>query len=378
MSDSILFLGATGFVGGHVLHQLLASPSSSLKEFVIPVASSSKKNIVQRWIDEIQKGGEGKSKIEVEIPIIDRSSASHWYSEVKKLSARVDCCVQLATSDDLQLTNAINEGLSEGKKNNNKKGILVHASGAQVLESRVHGEHSETPNYDDTSIESIASIPDSAPHREIDLSIEKAFRSKQICGAIVSPVLVWGKGAGPERSTSIMVPDMVKKSLHNGRATYTGKGTNSWPAVHIEDCSDLIVEIIRKYLATPSADDDDDDAADKSTNYYFASYNDRVVEFRHIAEVIGKTLLEAGKVSTAETMSVPVPAVDPNAKGVRIEDAARSQADGEVDARTPMWPCRTTVRCQAKRGERDFGWKAKRDYTDEAIREDVVIVLETM
>jgi len=368
MSDSILFLGSTGFVGGQVLYQLLTSPPSNVKNIIIPVSTSSKKSKVEQWILQLQ------TKVETQLPVIEREPASNWYSQVKTLSSQVDCCIQLATSDDLQLTRAINQGLIQGKEEFGKKGVLIHASGVQLIESKTSGEYLETPNYNDLDPSSIASIPDSAAHRNIDLEIEETFQTNQLCGAIVCPALVWGKGAGPDKVVSVMIPDTVQKSLHNGKATYTGKGTNTWPAVHIEDCAELIVNLITKNLSSPHAKKN----PAKFTNFYFASYNDKLINFKHIAEVMGKALLERGKLPTAETISVPVPAVDPNSKGVRIEDGARSQADVEVDARTPLWPCRTNVRCQANRGKEEFGWQAKKDFTDEAIRQDVFVALDNM
>jgi nucleoside-diphosphate-sugar epimerase len=189
----------------------------------------------------------------------------------------------------------------------------------------------------------------------------------------VCPALVWGKGSGPDKVTSIMIPDTVKKSLHNGKATYTGKGTNTWVHISIDDVSNLIVDLTQDRLKNPFA-------VGKTAmfnNFYFGSHPD-LVSFKHIAEVMGKALQERGKVDSAETMSVPAPKVEDGAKGVRIEDDKRSKEDAEVDAKTPLWPCRTNCRCIAKRGSDELGWKATKQYDDEAIRQDVFIALDSM
>lgn len=364
MSDSILFLGATGFVGGDVLYNLLRSPGTNVKQAIVPTSTPSKQKKVQAWIDGLH------TSIATSLPVIAREPASEWYAECERLSSQVDCVVQLATSDDLQLTQALNRGLARGRAEHGKKGVLIHASGVQLIESAPVGEYVETPNYDDLDPASIASIPDSAAHRGIDLEIEAQFQRGALCGAIICPALVWGKGAGPDKIVSVMIPDTVAKSLHNGRATYTGAGTNSWVHVSIHDVSNLILQLILTNLAKPFSK-----KPARFDNFYFASHP-RLVNFKHIAEVMGKALLERAKVDSAEPISVPVPAFDASMKGVRIEDDSRSQEDAEVDARTPLWPCRTNCRCQARRGEQELGWKADLDFTDEAIRQDVFTALE--
>lgn len=367
MSDSILFLGATGFVGGDVLYKLLTSDSGNIESIIIPASSSSKQTKVQDWIDGLH------TKVKTSIPIINREPAEQWYSECENLASQVDCAIQLATSDDMKLTKAVNAGLIKGRKQNGKKGVLLHASGVQLIESKPIGEYVETPNYDDSDTKSIGSIPDSAAHRSIDMEIENQFHTDALCGAIVCPALVWGKGKGPDKVVSIMIPDSVKKSLHNGQATYTGKGTNSWVHVNIDDCSDLIIKLIHKHLSKPFAVK----KPKLFSNFYFVAHSD-LINFKHIAEVMGKALLEKGKVSSAEPISVPVPAFDENMKGVRIEDDSRSKEDAEIDAKTPLWPCRTNCICQAKRASQEFGWEATRVFDDEAIRQDVFIALENM
>lgn len=81
----------------------------------------------------------------------------------------MDIAINAATSDDLELTKAINRGLAKAKAKSKKRGILVHVSGTQLIESKPTGKLEDVPEYDDLDIEQIKSIPDSALHRLIDM-----------------------------------------------------------------------------------------------------------------------------------------------------------------------------------------------------------------
>lgn len=88
---------------------------------------------------------------------------------IENASAEVDVVINAATSDDLELTKAINKGLAKAKSVHGRKGVLVHISGTQLIESKPTGKLEDVPKYDDLDVEQIKSIPDSALHRLIDL-----------------------------------------------------------------------------------------------------------------------------------------------------------------------------------------------------------------
>lgn len=89
--------------------------------------------------------------------------------KIERACADVDIVINAATSDDLDLTKAINLGLAKGKSASGKKGVLVHISGTQLIESKPTGRLEDVPKYDDLNVEQIKAIPDEALHRLIDL-----------------------------------------------------------------------------------------------------------------------------------------------------------------------------------------------------------------
>ncbi|KAK0563162.1 hypothetical protein OC844_002345 [Tilletia horrida] len=379
---SILLFGATGYVGGATLHVLLALAKHSDKRphIVAPVSSRIGADKVANWardfvpdldVQIVADQGADLPKIRpysLDIVVIPRSPAQSWYEAAERLAAHTDCAVQLATSDDLELTKAIDRGLAQAKEHNGRRGTIVHASGVQLIESAPVGKEVETPTYDDTDLAQLKSISDDAAHRLIDLAIIDDIASAKIGGgAIVCPALIYGISDGPVRRISQQIPGMVEKALLplNRQAVYCGEGTNVWNAVHIDELSDLINKLIERwaYDGLPSS------PPEAHSTFYFAGTKE-LFRFKDVAAAIGEVLAKekVGKftdnrdflVSTSEPKSVPVPKYDGSQKGVRVEDGDRAANADEDEQRAPSWPCRTNSRCISKRAEQEFGWVAER------------------
>ena len=232
---SILVFGATGFIGGDILYALLKeAPNSSNPPWgTIGALTStpSKAKEIESWANSTFP--DSASKLKVEVAERSKSNNETFYKSVEQITEQYDLAIQAATSDDLELTKAINRGLEKGKQQNGKLGKLIHFSGTQVIESEPVGEYVDVPLYDDSKPEMIASIPDSAAHRGIDLEIDNARVAGKVDATIICPALVWGKGRGPGGQISVQIPDMVRKAIRNGQPVYVGKGTNSWTNVSV-------------------------------------------------------------------------------------------------------------------------------------------------
>lgn len=189
--STVVLFGATGYVGGGILHHLLTQPlvTSSKKagnddaishkplSITAVTGSPSKAGQIQAWFAYLQSAGVVRKGVSLDVQSADRSSSSSsgggngpsLYELASRLSAQADLVIQAATSDDLKLTQSINEGLTAARSQGKKQGGLIHFSGVQLIESEPVGEYVDVKEYDDLDLKALEEIPDSAAHRQIDL-----------------------------------------------------------------------------------------------------------------------------------------------------------------------------------------------------------------
>ncbi|KAJ4394525.1 hypothetical protein N0V93_003744 [Gnomoniopsis smithogilvyi] len=303
MASSVLLLGATGFLGGTVLTDLEKGNYD-----VTCVVRPEREACMSGW----------KAKILL---------ASHEdLALIESASAEVDIVINAATSDDLELTKAINRGLAKARSEHGKKGVLVHISGTQLIESKPTGRLENVPKYDDLDVEQIKSIPDSALHRLIDLEVVRADLAGEITASIICPGVIFGRGTGPYKTISSPFPNLVRLALKHQRVLYAGEGTNIWAHVHIQDVSDMIIQSTEFNVhATKPAGFE---------RFYFAENGEhQKLEFcTRMASILH------AKGAIPEPAPLSVPGDSPNA---------------------PSWANRTTARCSANRSRKEFAWKPK-------------------
>lgn len=105
-----------------------------------------------------------------------------------------DIVIHTATADHLPSAEAVLDGVKQ-RDNNGQMTIYIHTSGTSVLDDGAAGTNkSDRRIYHDNVPGEVDSVPDNAPHREIDLAITKA--QKELVGkakiAIMIPPLIYG------------------------------------------------------------------------------------------------------------------------------------------------------------------------------------------
>jgi len=111
----------------------------------------------------------------------------------------------------------------------------------------------------------VTSLPDHAPHRNVDKVVLGAG-SSTIRVAIVCPPTIYGRGRGPDNQRSVQVPELARVTIEANHGWQVGKGKARWGSVHIKDLSDLFLNLVERAAAGPM-----DRNLWNENGYYFAS-----------------------------------------------------------------------------------------------------------
>ncbi|TPX12550.1 uncharacterized protein E0L32_000727 [Thyridium curvatum] len=215
---------------------------------------------------------------------------------IRKHAAAADITIHTATADHLPSVAAVLEGLRESVKQG-KTPIYIHTSGCSAIIDKSDGEYASDKVYEDDKPETIDSIADDAPHREIDLAILKARKeigSKAKISIVLPPVIY---GLGQENRLSIQIPTLTRFALKHGYAGYVGKGKAVWGQVHVAD-------LARGYM-TVLHHAEQASGEEVMKNPYFFVENGEEYSWLRIAEEIGKAAHEAGRVQDPTPREIP-------------------------------------------------------------------------
>lgn len=112
---------------------------------------------------------------------------------ITKESGLHDIIIHTATADHLRSVEAVLDGIRM-RAFKGQMTIFIHTSGTSVLDDKSDGEYKNEKVYTDEARHDIDTVPDDAPHREIDLAISKAQAElgEQAKMAIMIPPLIYG------------------------------------------------------------------------------------------------------------------------------------------------------------------------------------------
>jgi nucleoside-diphosphate-sugar epimerase len=165
----------------------------------------------------------------------------------------------------------------------------------------VRGMHSQHTIYDDTNIPQLRSIPDSAIHRNVDLTVLAADAQGFVRTYIIFPSVIYGLATGPIFDTklanahSMVVPLLVKMSMDCGCSGMIGEGRNVWPHVHVHDVAELYMVLLHQILLDPER------PGHGWNGFYFAENG--TFTFLELAQAIGNALAQLEQVTNANPTS---------------------------------------------------------------------------
>lgn len=177
-------------------------------------------------------------------------------------SLKADIVIHAGDADDLEAAKAITKGLSR-RIESGKHPVFIHTSGSANIFEDVKGLTPGEKIYHDNRDDELNSIPDSNPHREVDIHVRdfhKAYEGK-VDVIVIAPSTIWGIGTGPENVLSQQIPNLIRVALRHRQAYYVGNGIATWTEINILDLAALYALLLKKAIEEPN----------KHSGFYFAS-----------------------------------------------------------------------------------------------------------
>ncbi|KAL8780724.1 MAG: hypothetical protein Q9213_006337 [Squamulea squamosa] len=316
MAPKIFITGATGYIGGDALYQLIKSG----KEYDIAA---------------LVRNSEKGVQIASQYPAIrlvygDLDSAELLEEEARKADIVLHC----ANADHVVAASALTKGLAAHAPD--RPGYVIHTSGTGILlfadmEKQTFGEASSKIYNDWENVSEVTSIPDFAPHRNVD-KIILASSSSSVKTAIVCPPTIYGRGRGPDNQRSHQLPELCRCTLEKGHGIQVGAGKTYWTNVHVHDLSDVYVALVE--AATTGSGN----AFWGSEAYYFTENGEHIW----------------GEISKAVASAAHKQGFIPSDK---VEVHSNDEINEMCQAGTMLWGANS--RCRAVRARELLGWSPR-------------------
>ncbi|KAJ5784005.1 uncharacterized protein N7518_009682 [Penicillium psychrosexuale] len=231
----IFLTGATGYIGGAVLHAL------QHMHLDYEVAA------LIRDEEKASKVLAAFPKVRVVLADLDNVEI------IEKESRKADIVIHAASNKHLESVKAIANGLA-GRQN----AYYIQVTGASVLS----GPEVDNNSYGEPSDQIVDDLDNAADLRDII----RAYKHRRVVDnyildlgsggpktAILFPPIIFGTGNGPVNQRSIQVPSLARAALLQHVGLYLGRGLSRWGIVHIADLADLFVKLVEHAVnATPS------------------------------------------------------------------------------------------------------------------------------
>ncbi|OAL50971.1 NAD(P)-binding protein [Pyrenochaeta sp. DS3sAY3a] len=223
----IFLTGATGYVGGEILHTL-AQSTIKAERLSSLVRDKTK---VQQVQDAYPEG-------EVVLGDLDDVGL------VRQEAEAADIVLHFAATGHAPSSKAIAEGLQARQKKQQKPTHWIQISGATLfageeISSGRFGYPSEAVYNDVKNQSKILSIIRNNAKRVVENTV-LAQKPESVRTALIVGPLIYGPGRGPVGQRSIQAPEIAKATLQLGHGFKLNDGENIWSNIHVQDLSNLV------------------------------------------------------------------------------------------------------------------------------------------
>ncbi|KAF9887690.1 hypothetical protein FE257_009643 [Aspergillus nanangensis] len=278
----ILFIGASGYIGGSILDRFLQSADAAIK--------SASYTALVRSQDQASKLKEHNVS-----PILFQGLNDT--DILRKYASEHDIVVNSANAFNTDAAKALILGLSDRKKQTGTDTIYLHTSGTSSIgDYPVPTETADRwvlSDANDDVYAHLTKLEGQRPYaqRTTDIAVVDTGIAANVKTFIVMSPTIYGKGTGLFNQQTIQIPGIIKRALRRGKTPFHSTGAGNWDHVHIEDLSELYELLLSRILAQEAV-------PSGKTGIYFSEnghYN-----WREAAEKVATVGRELGALSTSE------------------------------------------------------------------------------
>ncbi|KAF7528333.1 hypothetical protein PCG10_000941 [Penicillium crustosum] len=324
----IFLTGATGYIGGEVLHALHhAHPEYE----------------VAALIRDSEKAGKvlaAYPKVRVVLADLDDVEI------IEKESRKADIVIHAASNKHVESVKAIGKGLA-GRQN----AYYIQVTGASVLA----GPEVDKNLYGEPSDQIIDDLDNAADLRDII----RAYKDRRVVDnyildlgsggpktAIIFPPIIVGAGRGPVNQRSIQIPSLARAALLQRVGLYLGRGLSRWGIVHVSELADLFVKLVEHAVNATSGPIWNEDGL------FFAEKG--FESFKDIASVIAKEAHSLGYIDSPDSV-----------KSMNLDEANVVIPHGSVFLGT-------NGQGKASRARKLLGWQPDGESFPDTVRETII------
>ncbi|TQN64749.1 hypothetical protein CSHISOI_10593 [Colletotrichum shisoi] len=240
LPPKILLTGATGYVGGSVLHHLLdcASLSSTFSSSPMTVP--------------IRGGPDRAAKLtEAYGPLVKPVTIDSFDDVVTltALASQHDIVINAGSGFHPPSAEALVRGLAQRKALTGGRPVwMIHTSGCSNLAdkpltgvSRPDKEWEDARAEEAFEFEEAEDARDPYPQRTAELAVLRTGEELGVKAVSIQSPCIFGPGSGLFNRAGLMIPIMMGYVLRNGYGLTVGDGTGCIDYVHVADLADLYV-----------------------------------------------------------------------------------------------------------------------------------------
>ncbi|RKL36705.1 hypothetical protein BFJ72_g8254 [Fusarium proliferatum] len=226
---------------------------------------------------------------------------------------------------------------------------LIQISGASLLPVKDLSSPSFKPGepssqvWDDLDgVSSILDLIRSHDSRVVDNYILKiAKETPSVKTALVLPPIIYGKGQGPVKQRSVQIPALSKVAIERGHAVRAGRGLAAWTNVHVADLARLFT-----ILAEKGAGGSEDENVWGEKGIYLPGVGE--LTWADISDRVAKAAKDQGLIDTLD-----------------VEELYKPEVDTALPAGSVFFG--SNARSKPRRATEVLGWEPKETGLDEEI-----------